>query len=50
LSLKLWWRGSGIVFTIDVYNHIIEWGQSDAMALLAEVLTPAVNGVKITPI
>ena len=31
-------------FTMDVYSHIIEGMQSDAMALLDEVLPPAVKG------
>ena len=30
---------------MDVYSHIIEGMQSDAMALLDEVLPPGVNGV-----
>ena len=31
---------------MDVYSHIIEGMQSDAMALLDEVLPPGANGVK----
>ncbi len=31
---------------MDVYSHIIEGMQSDAMALLDEVLPAEVNGVK----
>ena len=30
---------------MDVYSHIIEGMQSDAMALLVEVLPPGKNGV-----
>ncbi|MFC2033017.1 site-specific integrase [Chloroflexota bacterium] len=47
---------SSVAFTMDVYSHIIEGMQSDAMALLDEVLPAGVNGVsqksnaKITPI
>ena len=37
---------SSVAFTMDVYSHIIEGMQSDAMALLDEVLPPGVNGVK----
>jgi hypothetical protein len=41
-----------VAFTMDVYSHIIEGMQSDAMALLDKVLPPGKNGVsgKITPI
>ena len=31
---------SPVAFTMDVYSHIIEGMQSDAMALLDEVLPP----------
>jgi integrase len=47
---------SSVAFTMDVYSHIIEGMQSDAMALLDEVLPRGRNGVfqknnaKITPI
>ena len=43
---------SSVAFTMDVYSHIIEGMQSDAMALLDEVLPPGKNGMseKITPI
>ncbi len=34
---------SSVAFTMDVYSHIIEGMQSDAMALLDEVLPAAVN-------
>ncbi len=38
---------SPVAFTMDVYSHIIEGMQSDAMALLDEVLPPpGKNGVK----
>ena len=37
---------SSVAFTMDVYSHIIEGMQSDAMALLDEVLPPGKNGVK----
>ena len=46
---------SSVAFTMDVYSHIIEGMQSDAMALLDEVLPPGKNGVsqkinaKLTP-
>jgi len=36
---------SSTAFTMDVYSHIIEGMQSDAMALLDEVLPAGVNGV-----
>jgi integrase len=36
---------SSVAFTMDVYSHIIEGMQSDAMALLDEVLPPGKNGV-----
>jgi len=34
---------SSVAFTMDVYSHIIEGMQSDAMALLDEVLPAGVN-------
>jgi len=37
---------SSVAFTMDVYSHIIDGMQSDAMALLDEVLPPGKNGVK----
>lgn len=37
---------SSVAFTMDTYSHIIEGMQSDAMALLDEVLPPGKNGVK----
>ena len=36
---------SSVAFTMDVYSHIIEGMQSDAMVLLDEVLPPGKNGV-----
>jgi len=36
---------SSVAFTMDTYSHIIEGMQSDAMALLDEVLPAGVNGV-----
>jgi len=36
---------ASVAFTMDVYSHIIEGMQSDAMALLDEVLPVAKNGV-----
>ena len=43
---------SSVAFTMDIYSHIIDGMQEDAMALLDEVLPPGINGVKIklTPI
>jgi integrase len=47
---------SSVAFTMDVYSHIIEGMQEDAMALLNEVLPAATSGVpgknnaNITPI
>jgi len=43
---------SSVTFTMDTHSHIIEGMQSDAMALLNEVLPPGENGIfgKITPI
>jgi integrase len=35
---------ASVAFTMDVYNHIIEGMQSDAVALLDEVLPPGLNG------
>ena len=35
---------SSVVFTLDVYSHIIEGMQSEAMALLDEVLPAGANG------
>jgi len=35
---------SSVAFTMDVYSHIIEGMQEDAMALLDEVLPPGKNG------
>ena len=37
---------ASVAFTMDVYSHIIEGMQSDAMALLDEVLPPEKNGIK----
>jgi hypothetical protein len=34
-----------VAFTMDVYSHIIEGMQSDAMALLDAVLPPGKNGI-----
>jgi len=39
---------ASVAFTMDVYSHIIEGMQSDAMALLDEVLPPAINGAQET--
>jgi integrase len=36
---------ASVAFTMDVYSHIIEGMQSDAMALLDEVLPTGKNGV-----
>jgi len=36
---------SSVAFTMDVYSHIIDGMQADAMALLDEVLPVGVNGV-----
>ena len=44
---------SSVAFTMDVYSHIIEGMQGDAMALLDEVLPAGVfqkNNAKLTPI
>jgi integrase len=42
---------SSAAFTMDVYSHIIEGMQEDAMALLDEVLPPGKKGteIKLTP-
>jgi integrase len=37
---------SSVAFTMDVYSHIIEGMQADAMALLDEVLPPGKNGAR----
>ncbi len=45
-------RHSSVAFTMDTYSHIIEGMQSDAMALLDEVLPAGVNKnsvAKLTP-
>jgi len=39
-------RHASVAFTMDVYSHIIEGMQSDAMALLDEVLPAGVNRTK----
>ena len=39
---------SSVAFTMDVYSHIIEGMQSDATALLDEVLLAGINGVSRT--
>ena len=47
---------ASVAFTMDTYSHIIEGMQSEAMALLDEVLPEAKNGVaeknnaKLTPL
>ncbi|MBM3120189.1 MAG: site-specific integrase [Chloroflexi bacterium] len=44
---------ASVAFTMDVYSHIIEGMQSEAMALLDQVLPPGVSGkinAKLTPI
>jgi integrase len=40
---------SSVAFTMDVYSHIIEGMQSDAMALLDEVLPAGKNNANLTP-
>ena len=46
---------ASVAFTMDVYSHIIEGMQEEAMALLDEVLPVGVNGAiksfnaKLTP-
>jgi hypothetical protein len=35
---------ASVAFTMDVYSHIIERMQSEAMALLDEVLPAGING------
>jgi len=37
---------SSVAFTMDTYSHIIDGMQSDATALLDEVLPPVKNGQK----
>ena len=37
---------SSVAFTLDVYSHIIEGMQSEAMSLLDKVLSPAVKGAR----
>jgi len=37
---------SSVAFTMDAYSHIIEGVQSDAMALLDEVLPAGVNSAR----
>jgi len=37
---------ASVAFTMDVYSHIIEGMQEDAMALLDEVLPAGVNRIK----
>ena len=37
---------ASVAFTMDVYSHIIDGMQEDAMALLDEVLPLGVNGIK----
>jgi hypothetical protein len=37
---------SSVAFTMDVYSHIIEGMQSEAMALLDEVLPAAIKGAE----
>ena len=37
---------ASVAFTMDVYSHIIEGRQEDAMALLDEVLPAGVNRIK----
>ena len=37
---------ASVAFTMDVYSHIIEGMQEDAMALLDEVLPTGKNGVR----
>ena len=36
---------ASVAFTMDTYSHIIDGMQSEAMALLNEVLPPGKNGV-----
>jgi hypothetical protein len=38
---------SSVAFTMDVYSHRIEGMQSEAMALLDDVLPAGINGTKI---
>ncbi|MFC1927561.1 hypothetical protein ACFLW7_03185 [Chloroflexota bacterium] len=37
---------ASVAFTLDTHSHIIEGMQSDAMALLDEILPAGVNGVR----
>ncbi len=37
---------SSVAFTLDVYFHIIEETQSEAMSLLDDVLPPAANSAR----
>ena len=37
---------ASVAFTMGVYSHIIEGMQSEAMALLDEVLPPGKNGIE----
>ena len=37
---------ASVAFTMDVYSHIIEGMQSNAMALLDEMLPSGVNGAR----
>ena len=37
---------ASVAFTLDVYSHIIEGMQSEAMALLDDVLPAGINGVR----
>ncbi|MFC1969801.1 tyrosine-type recombinase/integrase [Chloroflexota bacterium] len=37
---------ASVAFTMDTYSHIIEGMQSEAMALLDEVLPPAANSAR----
>jgi integrase len=39
---------ASVAFTMDTYSHIIEGMQSEAMALLDEVLPAGKNGVEKT--
>jgi integrase len=36
---------ASVAFTLDTYSHIIEGMQSEAMALLDEILPAGVNGI-----
>jgi integrase len=37
---------ASVAFTMDTYSHIIEGMQSEAVALLDEVLPPAINDTR----